>query len=71
MYTLSLINGPAIWLRMNTEFNITETTKVEDDEGEINSGTISLLSEKVNICELSSVFTSFAFKQIEILRSPY
>jgi len=32
----------------NTECNVTETTKVEDDEGEINSGTISLLSEKVN-----------------------
>ncbi|KAG7560063.1 hypothetical protein ISN45_Aa05g016200 [Arabidopsis thaliana x Arabidopsis arenosa] len=31
----------------NTECNGTETTNVEDDEGESNSGTISLLSEKV------------------------
>lgn len=40
----------------NTDNNVTETASVKDDEGEGNSGTISLLSEKVKICELSFIF---------------
>lgn len=31
----------------NTDDNVTDTTYVKDDEGESNSGGISLLSEKV------------------------